>query len=206
MERLDFKKEYRDLYLPKKAPSKIHVPPILFLAVDGCGAPEGESYQQSVQMLYTLSFTIKMSKMSDNAPEGYFEYVVPPLEGLWENENADRCQWRWTSMIRQPDFVTGAVLEWARETAARKRGPLPFGRVRLVTLNEGECVQAMHVGPYSEESAALARIQAYLEQNGLASRIGEHGARHHEIYLGDPRRVAPDRLRTVLRIPVRPNA
>lgn len=203
MEKLDYKKAYPDLYLPKRQPAEVAVPAILFLAVDGKGAPEGESYQQAVQLLYSISFTIKMSNRTGQAPEGYREYTVPPLEGLWDSHRPERSRWDWTAMIRQPDFVTQEVFQWACKEAAQKKGPMAFERLRLVLWEEGRCVQALHVGPYAAEETTLQAMRRYMDQRGLVSRIGEGGARHHEIYLGDPRRTAPERLRTVLRIPVR---
>lgn len=203
MEKLDYKKAYPDLYLPKTEPKEILVPPILFLAADGTGAPEGESYREALQLLYTISFTIKMSNRAGCAPEGYVEYVVPPLEGLWDTNAAGRDTWRWTSLIRQPDFVTQEVFQQACHEANRKKGPLAIERLRLIQWEEGRCVQAMHIGPYTAEDGTLQLLHRYMEQNGLVSRIGEGNARHHEIYLGDPRRTPPERLRTVLRIPVR---
>jgi hypothetical protein len=206
-EKFDYKKEYRDLYLPKETPALIEVPPICYLMVDGVGAPEGENYQQAMGVLYALSFTIKMSRMSGCAPEGYFEYVVPPLEGLWDSAGdalaPDRSRWRWTSMIRQPEFVTPAVFEWARETAAKKKPELDFSHARLAWYKEGLCAQAMHIGPYAEEPATLRRLAEFIEQQGYVDDCSPQ-RRHHEIYLSDPRRTAHARLKTVLRHPVRP--
>ena len=205
-EKLDYKKEYKDLYLPKTKPALIDVPPICFIMADGKGAPGGEEYQSALHALYALTFTIKMSRMSGRQPEGYFEYVVPPLEGLWHGEpgwfeRGDRDEWLWTSMIRQPEFVTQEVFEWAEEECRRKKPDADVSRVRLETFREGLCVQAMHVGPYAKEAETLGLLRRFMEENGLEDMTGSE-RKHHEIYLGDPRRTAPERLRTVLRLPV----
>ena len=205
-EKLDFKKLYRDLYLPKAKPMVITVPPILFMMTDGTGAPEGENYQQAISALYALSFTIKMSKMGGRQPAGYVEYVIPPLEGLWNGAgqglNPDRDSWKWTSMLRQPDFVNEEVFRWAREEVRAKKPDVDVDRVRLAVYDEGLCVQMLHVGPYSTEETTLAVMSAFMEEQGLQDDCGE-ARRHHELYLGDPRRCAPDKLKTVLRHPVK---
>lgn len=206
MEKLDYKKEYQDLYLPKGKPVFIEVPAINFIMVDGCGDPNGEEYHNAVGILYALSYTIKMSKMGAHRPEGYFEYVVPPLEGLWEcgcdGFDADhRDVWSWTSMIRQPDFVTPEVFAWACAQAAKKKPELDFTKARLETYDEGACVQIMHIGPFSTESESVAQIDRFISENGYADDCGGK-RRHHEIYLLDPRKCAPERMKTVLRHPV----
>lgn len=208
-DKLDYKKEYKDLYMPGKTPMRILVPQMHFIAVDGQGAPEGEEYQAAISALYALSFTIKMSKMG-TPPPGYFEYVVPPLEGLWWSgdpaegrlEMDRRADWHWTAMIRQPEFVTPEVFSWAAEECRRKKPEISMERARFFTYAEGECVQVMHMGPYSAEEASMEKLAAFMEQNGLRSDLGTR-RRHHEIYLSDPRRTAPERLKTVLRTPVR---
>lgn len=206
----DFKKEYKDLYLPQKQPGLIEVPEIQYVAVAGAGdpnAPDGE-YAAATGVLYSISYTIKMSYMGARPIEGYFPYVVPPLEGLWWTgmggppmDFQDKSDFRWISMIRLPSFVTEEVFAWAREEAARKK-KIDTGRARLLTLTEGLCVQCMHTGPYDEEPATIARMQAYLEAHGY---VTDHSdvRRHHEIYLGDPRKTAPEKLKTVIRLPVR---
>lgn len=202
MEKLDYKKEYKDLYLPPKKPVRIQVPKIQYLMIDGQGAPEGESYQEAIALLYSVAFTIKMSKMSGSQPEGYFDYVVPPLEGLWncseKGYDPDRNQWKWTSLLRQPEFVTQEVFRQAADQAAKKKPELDYARLRLETYDEGLCVQMLHTGPYSREQETIDTLAAFLEKEGLAY---DHGRRHHEIYLSDPRRCAPERLKTVLRLP-----
>ncbi len=220
-DKIDFKKQYPDLYLPKRTPTLIDVPAMPFLMIDGAGAPQDEDYQQALSALYTLTFTIKMSKLQKTQPgasgfaagiPGYQDYVAPPLEGLWWCEDADgrpaaldfqrpKSDWRWTSMIRTPDFVTPEAFAWAAEQARRKKPKLPVERVRFEIFTEGLCVQRMHIGPYAEETASIAELLRFIEQNGLAHESG-FARRHHEIYLGDPRRTAPERLKTVLRLPV----
>jgi hypothetical protein len=209
-DKLDYKKKYKDLYVPKSKPVKILVPPMKFIMVEGTGDPNEEdgAYTNAVGLLYTLSYTIKMSTMSGSAPEGYFDYVVPPLEGLWwmadglagvdYSRKSDFC---WVSMIRQPEFVTPEVFAWACAEARRKKD-IDFSPARLETLDEGLCVQCMHIGPYDDEPATVAKMEAFIEANGLINDIGDN-RRHHEIYLSDPRRGDPAKLKTVLRVPVR---
>ena len=206
-EKFDYKKEFKDLYMPKKEPASIFVPRMRFIAVDGVGAPESEAYQQGIQILYSLVFTIKMSKMKNMQPVGYFEYIVPPLEGLWSHNNsklllsAPRNEWQWTSMIRQPDFVTEEVFDWAVKQCIENKPEIDVSSARFMTLGEGLCVQIMHTGPYSEETESMEKIRLFIEQNGLKD-ITDGVNRHHEIYLSDPRRTKPERLKTVLRVPV----
>jgi len=204
--KVDFKKDYKDLYLPKTAPMLIDVPPMNFIMIDGAGDPNQEEYQQTVGALYALTFTIKMSKMSGNQPPGYYEYVVPPLEGLWWITGGafsfdERDNWLWTSMIRQPEFVTPVVFAWALEECQRKKPELDFTKARFETFSEGLCVQIMHIGPYSDEPRSVSLLEAFIEANGLVDQTGSE-RKHHEIYLSDPRKTAPEKLRTVLRHPV----
>ena len=203
----DFKKEYKDLYLPKEKPMLIDVPEMNFIMVNGTGDPTGESYQGAMQVLYSLTFTIKMSKMSGKQPEGYFDYVLPPLEGLWWSPEGslnleERSEWQWISMIRQPDFVTPEVFEWAVRECREKKSGIDVSRARLERFTEGLCVQTMHIGPYAQEQSSMARMEEFITREGLISESGLV-RKHHEIYLGDPRKTAPERLRTVLRTPVR---
>lgn len=179
----DFKKEYKDLYLPKAAPAIVEVPAMTFFAVAGAGDPneEGGSYAEAMGVLYSLSFTVKMSKMGAWQPEGYFDYVVPPLEGLWWGGSgafdgsyvADKAALSWVSLIRQPDFVTPEVFVWAREQAMRKKPELAAAleRARCVRFAEGRCVQVMHRGPYDDEPATIARLTAFADAEGLACAI-----------------------------------
>ncbi|MDL2253022.1 GyrI-like domain-containing protein [Ruminococcaceae bacterium OttesenSCG-928-I18] len=205
--KFDFKKEFPDLYRPKTNPSLVEVPPMPFFMVDGVGAPEGREYQQALNLLYSLTFTVKMSKMGTTQPKGYFDYVVPPLEGLWQggelfSGNPNREQWRWTSLIRQPDFVTAEVFDWAKETASRKKPDLPFEKVRFETYEEGLCIQLLHIGPYAQEDRSLALLRNFAEKNGFIQDFSPT-RHHHEIYLGDPRKTKPERLKTILRHPVK---
>ena len=201
----DFKRAFADLYRPAASPSLIQVPPMTFAMVDGAGDPASDCYQQALRLLYALSFSIKMRKKSGRPPEGYYDYVMPPLEGLWWSEgdgldHSGRSGWRWTSMIRQPEFVTQAVWEEAVKEVRRKKPDLPVESARLAQLDEGLCIQALHLGPYVAEGATIEALSRFAQENGLAFDLGER--KHHEIYLSDPRRTRPDRLKTVLRIPV----
>ena len=194
--KVDFKKDYKDLYLPKTKP----------MLIDGARDPNHKEYQQAVGTLYALTFTIKMSKMSGNQPPGYYEYVVPPLEGLWWISGGafsfeERDNWLWTSLIRQPEFVTPSVFAWAVEECRRKKLELDLKKARFETFSEGLCVQIMHIGPYSDEPRSIALLKEFIEKNGLVDQTGSE-RKHHEIYLSDPRRTAPEKLKTVLRHPV----
>ena len=206
---IDYKKAEKALYLPGPEPARILVPPMPFIAVDGAGDPNeaGGAYGRALDVLYTLCYTIKMSKLGGGAPAGYFDYVVPPLEGLWCMENGapgvdygNKAGFTWMSMIRQPSFVTPAVFEAAQQTALKKKG-VDTSIARLTVYDEGDAVQCMHFGAFDDEPATMARMEAFLAENGLVSDYGAR--RHHEIYLGDPRKVAVEKRRTVLRIPVR---
>ncbi len=213
MEKFDYKKEYKDLYQPKTKPSIIEVPEMVFIAIDGKGDPNTSSeYKEALEILYGLSFTIKMSKMSGTQPEGYFEYVVPPLEGLWYVDDAkfdgtnitDKSRFCWTSMIRQPEFVTEKVFENARNTLAKKKRELDLSRASLIKMTEGLCVQIMHKGAYDSETESIAKMREFAENNGYSEDISDTRF-HHEIYLSDPRRCTPENLKTVIRHPVRRN-
>ena len=200
----DYKKEYKDLYMPKCAPVQADVPAMGYFCVRGKGNPNTcEDYKAALEILYGLSFTVKMSKMSGDTPAGYFEYVVPPLEGFWwmeeDGDPADKDKYCWLSMIRQPEFVDENVFVWAKDRLLAKKPKLDLSKAEFRVIREGLCVQAMHLGRYDDEPATFARIDAYICENGL-ERAGRY---HHEIYLGDPRKVAPEKLRTVLRVPVR---
>ncbi len=206
-QKFDYKKEYKDLYLPKAKPMLIKVPSINFIMVDGIGDPNNNpSFEKAVELLYGLSFTIKMSKMKGNQPEGYFDYVVPPLEGLWWIDGGvfsfeERNNWKWTVMIRQPEFVSEGVYKWACNELERKKPELETERARFEAFEEGLCVQMMHVGPYSTEPETMKEINDFLRQNRLSDRLGS-GGKHHEIYLSDPKKSNPETMKTVLRHPV----
>ena len=209
MEKLDYKKEYKDLYLPKAVPELINVPNMKFIWVVGKGNPNSENgeYQEALQLLYALSFTIKMSKMGTHKIEGYFDYVVPPLEGFWWNEgekNVDyenKEQFMWISLIRQPEFVTEEVFDWACKEVKSKKG-LIIEKAEFGEIKEGLCVQMMHIGSYDEEPATIDQMEQFIQENGLKNDIGTV-RKHHEIYLSDPRRTKVQNLKTVIRIPVR---
>ena len=205
----DYKKEYKEFYLPKDKPGLVVVPPMNYLAVRGKGDPNVEDgeYKRSISLLYGVAFTIKMSKMGDHRIEGYFDYVVPPLEGFWWQGNggqidyAHKENFEWISLIRLPDFVTESDVEWAKVEAAAKK-KTDFSAVEFLHYDEGECVQCMHVGSYDDEGATIARMDAYLVQNGYTTDFSK-GRYHHEIYLSDARKVPAERLRTVIRHPVK---
>lgn len=211
MEKIDYKKEYKDLYQPSAKPSVIEVPEMSFITVEGSGNPNtSASYQEALEILYGLSFTIKMSKMNGTQPEGYFEYVVPPLEGLWYVEDiafdgmnvTDKDKFRWISMIRQPEFVTEAVFEKARGTLAKKKPELAVSKAKFIQMTEGLCVQAMHKGAYDDEPETIERMKQFMKENGYEEDFSDTRY-HHEIYLSDPRRCAPKNLKTVIRHPVK---
>jgi hypothetical protein len=192
--------------MPKNKPMLIDVPSMNFIMVDGKGDPQGAEYQNAVSALYALTFTIEMSKMSEKQPEGYFEYVVPPLEGLWWYTGGrfdfnERNIWRWPSMIRQPEFVTSGVFDWAVDECKKNKPDIDLSIARFETFTEGKCVQMMHIGPYSEEPTSMELMQKYMEENKLKDMTGNE-RKHHEIYLSDPRRADPKKLKTVLRHPV----
>ena len=205
----DYKKEYKEFYLPKNRPEIVDVPEMNFLAVRGSGNPneEGGAYKVSIGLLYTIAFTIKMSKKGSHEIEGYFDYVVPPLEGFWWQEGVkgvdltSKETFRWISVIRLPDFVRREDVAWAISEAGRKKQE-DFSKVEFLTIREGLCVQCMHVGPYDQEPETIAKMDQYLLDHGYVKDFSEERL-HHEIYLSDARRVVPERWRTVIRHPVR---
>lgn len=206
MEKFDYKKQFKNLYLPKSNPMIIDVPEMTFIMVDGTGDPQGEEYQNAVELIYGLSFIIKMSYKSGKEIEGYFQYVVPPLEGLWwckegEFDFNKRDNWLWTSMIRQPEFVTNEVFEWAVETLKNKRPEIDTSKARLGSFSEGLCVQTLHIGPYADETKTVLRMKDFMTQNKLNDETGQI-RKHHEIYLSDPRKTVSSKLKTVVRHPV----
>lgn len=205
----DYKKEYKEFYLPKNRPGIIEVPPMNFIAVRGKGDPnaEGSEYKESIGLLYGIAFTIKMSKKGDHRIEGYFDYVVPPLEGFWWQEGvqgmdyAHKEDFQFISVIRLPDFVTSKDFDWAIEEAARKK-KTDFSRVEFFTYEEGLCVQCMHIGPYDHEPATIETMDAFAEMNGYLPDMD--GSRyHHEIYLSDVRKCKTENLKTVIRHPLK---
>lgn len=219
MDKIDFKKLYKDLYNPKEIPSIIHVPAMNFIMVDGHGNPNDEDgeYKEAVGLLYALSFTLKMGLKTGTIKSDtrdYIDYVIPPLEGLWWLEDTkdmdftQKNKYCWTSMIRQPDFITEVLFDKAKEEVKKKKPDLDVTKARFVSFEEGLCVQCMHLGPYDNEPSTIAKIDTYIKDNDLAYDIGSKlpsGAirHHHEIYLSDPRKTAPSKLRTILRHPVK---
>lgn len=205
----DFKKEYREFYLPKSKPELVDVPEMNFIAVRGCGDPNepGGAYQRALGVLYSVSYTLKMSYKTERRIPGFFEYVVPPLEGFWEQEGTNaidygrKADFRWVSAIRLPDFITRADFDWAVETAAKKKG-LDCSGAEFMTLREGLCVQMLHVGPYDSEPESVALMDVFALSEGHAVDLSRTRL-HHEIYLSDPRKSAPEKLRTVIRHPVK---
>ncbi len=205
----DYKKEYKEFYMPKNKPVIVEVPSMNFIAVRGKGDPNVEDgeYKQAIGLLYAIAFTIKMSKMSSHKIDGYFDYVVPPLEGFWWQDGikgvdfVHKENFQWISLIRLPDFVTKTDFDWAIEEATRKK-KTDFAKVKFLTYNEGLCVQCMHIGAYDNEPATIALMHKYAEEKGYETDITDTRY-HHEIYLSDARRVAPEKRKTVLRTPIK---
>lgn len=204
----DYKKEYKEFYLPSRKPGIVVVPELNYIAVRGKGdpnVPKGE-YKAAIGMLYAIAFTIKMSYKGSHRIDGYFPYVVPPLEGLWRQNGggaidyAHKEGFEWTSMIRLPEFVTREEFDWAIREATEKKGQ-DFSKVEFFSYDEGLCVQCMHIGSYDEEKTTIRLMQEYLEGQGYREDLSD-GRLHHEIYLSDPRRVAAEKLRTVIRHPI----
>lgn len=205
----DFKKEYKEFYLPKSKPEIVTVPRANYIAVRGEGDPnqEGGAYQQAISVLYAVAYTLKMSYKTDHKIEGFFEYVVPPLEGFWWQEGtagvdyADKSSFHWLSVIRLPDFVTQVDFDWAVETASKKKG-LDCSAAEYLTVDEGLCAQVMHLGPYDTEPETVALMDAFLAEKGYVNDLSDT-RRHHEIYLSDPRKTPPEKWKTVIRHPIR---
>lgn len=205
----DFKKEYKEFYLPKSQPQIVDVPPMRYIAVRGQGDPnaEGGTYQQAVSVLYAVAYTLKMSYKTDHKIAGFFEYVVPPLEGFWWQEDTTgvdysrKSDFNWLSVIRLPDFVTTDDFRWAVETATRKK-KLDCSAAEFLTIDEGLCVQIMHIGPYDDEPKSVALMDEYLLEHGYVNDITAERL-HHEIYLSDPRKTPPEKWKTVIRHPIK---
>ncbi len=205
----DFKKEYREFYLPGKKPQIVTIPKMNYIAVRGSGDPndEGGEYKKAIELLYSIAFTIKMSKRSDHRIEGYFDYVVPPLEGFWWQDGAKDIDYghkedfKWISVIRLPDFVSKDDFDWAVSQAANKK-KMDFSQVEFITIEEGMCVQCMHIGSYDDEPQTVKLMDEYINENGYENDLSMTRL-HHEIYLSDARKVPNDRLRTVIRHPIR---
>lgn len=205
----DFKKEYKEFYLPKNKAQIVTVPSANYIAVRGVGDPneEGGAYKSSIAVLYAVAYTIKMSKMGDHHIAGYFDYVVPPLEGFWWQEGAegfdysDKSTFQWLSVIRLPDFVTKEEFNWAVAEATKKK-KLDCSCAQFLTIEEGLCVQIMHIGAFDDEPATVAVMDEFLKENGYENDFSQV-RHHHEIYLSDARKVAPEKWKTVIRHPIR---
>lgn len=205
----DYKKEYKEYYLPKNKPVLVSIPTMNYIAINGHGDPNDEKgeYKDALSLLYSIAFTLKMSYKTDYHIEGYFSYVVPPLEGLWWQNNSNTIDYQhkedfnWISMIRLSDFITKKDVDWAITTANAKKQK-SHSQVYFFTLEEGLCVQCMHRGSFDDEPATLELIHSYIDNNDLLTDISET-RRHHEIYLSDPRKCKAENIKTVLRIPVR---
>ena len=224
----DFKKEYKEFYLPKDKPDIVKVPSMNYIAVHGEGDPNQEDgdYKKAIGLLYGIAFTIKMSKKGDHQIDGYFDFVVPPLEGFWWQaerypldailqsdrtgrregmdgiDYAHKEDFHWISVIRLPDFVTKNDFRWAIEEATKKK-KLDFSKVEFLTVEEGLCVQCMHIGSYDDEPITVAMMHEFMERQGYELDITDKRL-HHEIYLSDARKVAPEKLKTVIRHPIKP--
>ncbi len=205
----DFKKEYKEFYMPKKRPEIIDVPPMNYIAVRGKGDPNEENgaYKQAIGVLYAVAYTLKMSYKTDRRIEGFFDYVVPPLEGFWWQDGVKgidydkKDRFNWISVIRLPDFIKKDDFEWAVKTAAEKK-KIDCSSAEFITVNEGLCAQIMHIGAFDSESESVELMDKYLEENGYENDISDKRL-HHEIYLSDARKVVPEKWKTVIRHPIR---
>ena len=205
----DYKKEYKELYMPKKKPEILAVPQMNYIAVRGKGNPNEEdgAYQNAISVLYAVAYTLKMSYKTGSKIEGFFEYVVPPLEGFWWQEDTDgvdytdKSKFNWISVIRLPDFVSQKDFDWAVETASKKK-KLDCSSAEFMSIDEGMCVQMMHLGAFDDEPATVAVMDEYIKQNGYANDMNKDRL-HHEIYLSDARKVAPEKWKTVIRHPIK---
>ncbi len=205
----DFKKEYKEFYMPKNEPSIVRIPTTNYIAVKGSGDPnvDGGEYKQSIGLLYGIAYTIKMSKKGIRQIDGYFDFVVPPLEGFWWQDKikgidyAHKENFRWISVIRLPDFVTKEDFDWAISEATKKK-KADFSKVEFMTYDEGLCVQCMHIGPYDDEPSTVSLMHDYIESRGYVLDITDERL-HHEIYLSDVRKVPVKKLKTVIRHPIR---
>ena len=205
----DFRKEYKEFYLPKASPSIVNVPEMNYIAVRGSGDPNDENgeYKQAINLLYGIAYTIKMSKKGNHHIDGYFDYVVPPLEGFWWQDGvmgvdySRKDSFKWISIIRLPDFVAEDDFRWAvKEASAKKKQD--FSKVEFLTYDEGLCVQCMHIGPYDDEPATAELMNEFIEREGYRTDINDKRF-HHEIYLSDARKAAPEKLKTVIRHPIK---
>lgn len=205
----DFKKEYKEFYMPKNKPEIVTVSAANYIAVRGSGDPneEGGAYQEAISVLYAVAYTLKMSYKTDYRIEGFYEYVVPPLEGFWWQDNVegvdytDKSTFNWISVIRMPDFITKKDFDWAVETATKKK-KLDCSKAEFFTIDEGLCVQSMHIGPFDNEPETVAAMDRFLMDNGFQNDFSDTRL-HHEIYLSDARKVPPEKWKTVIRHPIK---
>lgn len=205
----DYKKEYKEFYMPKNKPTIVDVPKMNYIAVRGKGNPNDDDgdYKKTIGLLYGIAFTIKMSYKGSYKIDGYFEYVVPPLEGFWWQDGINGIDYNrkedlnFISLIRLPDFVTLKDFNWAVQEASKKKG-IDFSKVEFLSYDEGKCVQCMHIGSYDDEPTTIKLMYKYMEENGYELDISDYRY-HHEIYLSDPRRVDSSRLKTVIRQPIK---
>ena len=204
----DYKKEFKELYMPKISPSIVEVGEMPFVAIRGSGNPNEQNgeYQLAIPILYAIQYTIKMSKKGSYLPEGYFDYVVPPLEGFWWLNNSEdfsisnKSKYQWLSVIRLPEFVDEKVFRWACSEATKKKN-IDTNKAQFIKIDEGLCVQCLHIGTYDDEPKTLKIMNDFIAKNGLRSDMNEN-RKHHEIYLSDPRKTDISKLKTILRIPV----
>ena len=205
----DFKKEYKEFYMPKSKPAIVTVPKANYIAVRGKGNPNEEdgAYQKAISVLYAIAYTLKMSYKTDYKINGFFEYVVPPLEGFWWQEDingidyGNKDSFNWISVLRLPDFISRENFDWAVNTAAKKK-KLDCSSAEFLTIDEGLCVQIMHIGPFDDEPESVAKMDAYLSENGYENDLSDTRL-HHEIYMSDARKVAPEKWKTVIRHPIK---
>ena len=205
----DFKKEYKEFYLPKNSPQIVNVPKANYIAIRGQGNPneEGGAYKKAIEVLYAVAYTLKMSYKTDYKIAGFFEYVVPPLEGFWWQDGicgvdySNKATFNWISVIRLPDFITKKDFDWAVKTASEKK-KIDCSKAEFLTIEEGLCVQIMHIGSFDDEPATVTLMDKYLEENGYEKDFSDTRL-HHEIYLSDPRKTTPDRQKTVIRHPIK---
>ena len=204
----DFKKEFKEFYLPKNKPEIITVPKMNYIAVRGKGNPNDEdgAYKKALEVLYAVSYTLKMSYKSDYKIEGFFEYVVPPLEGFWWQDGfngmdySNKSELNWISVIRLPDFITKENFDWAVEAASKKK-KIDCSKAEFISIDEGLCVQIMHNGPYDDEPKTVKLMDDFIRENGYENDMNENRL-HHEIYLSDPRKTVQEKLKTVIRHPI----
>ena len=205
----DFKKEYKEFYMPKSRPEIVAVPKMNYIAVRGEGNPNEAdgAYKKAVGVLYSVAYTIKMSYKGSHKIDGFFEYVVPPLEGFWRQGNnsdidySDKGKFSWISVIRLPDFVTEEDFKWAVEEASRKK-KLDCSAAEFLTVEEGLCVQIMHIGAYDDEPRSVALMDNFIKENGYENDLTE-ARLHHEIYISDPNKTVPEKRKTVIRHPIK---